>query len=670
MKKWLAGLALVAFATGTTTAAEWSPDVALKVKRVQTVGVSPEGTRVAYVVSTAVTDGERSEWLSHIHVAQADGSAVFTLTGGDKSSTNPVWSPDGKWIAFLSGRGPKDKDGKEPKPNLWRIRVDGGEAEPLTEETGGITAAAWSPDGKQIGFLMPDPPTEDEEKAAKEKRDARVLDEGLDMTGLYVVPVEKDAAGKRPTRRLTEGTISAGNAAGPAGFAWSPDGKSIAFAHQPTPHINDWPLSDISLVDVATGKTRSLASTKAAESDPFFSPDGKHIAYDQSNDPPTWRRRSRIALVTAAGGTSRLLAETPDLQPNLLGWTKDGQLLFGETHRTVNRLGVLSIDGKAPTFLSPDGMIVDSPSLNAAGTHVGFSSQAPDRAAEPFSSGLARFAPVQAAQVQELPALAYGRTEVVTWKAPDGREIEGLLTYPVGYTAGQKAPLVVIVHGGPAGVFTRTFTGGPTPYPVAGFATRGYAVLRPNVRGSTGYGFDFRNADYRDWGGGDYQDILSGVDALVARGMADPDRLGVMGWSYGGFMTSWIITQSARFKAASVGAGVTNLVSMQGTSDIPGFLPDYFGKELWDDGGADPLKAHSAMGHIGKASTPTLIQHGEQDLRVPITQGYELYTALKRRNVPVKMVTYPRTPHGIQEPKLMEDAMKRNLEWFDQWLKK
>jgi dipeptidyl aminopeptidase/acylaminoacyl peptidase len=166
----------------------------------------------------------------------------------------------------------------------------------------------------------------------------------------------------------------------------------------------------------------------------------------------------------------------------------------------------------------------------------------------------------------------------------------------------------------------------------------------------------------------DYQDLMTGVDHVIAMGVADPERMGVMGWSYGGFMTSWVITQTRRFKAASVGAGVTNLMSFTGTADIPGFIPDYFGGEFWDDGGLERWRRHSAMFNVKGVSTPTLIQHGEQDLRVPISQGYELYNALKRQGVPVTMVVYPRTPHGIQEPKLMRDALTRNLEWFDRWV--
>jgi dipeptidyl aminopeptidase/acylaminoacyl peptidase len=662
-------LALCLAGGSAAAAAPWSPDLAMRTRRVTQVRVSPDGGRVAFVVGSAVMEGKKSEWLSHVHVARADGTESFALTSGEHSSTAPAWSPDGKWIAFLSARGPVEKEGaRKPKANLWRIRVAGGEAEQLTDLKGGITALRWSPDGTQVAFVMPDPRTEEQEKADEEKRDVKVVEEDLAPLGLYVVPAERGADGARPPRRLTPRTHSVGNLANAADFAWSPDGRTIVFSHQPTPLINDWTRADVSTVEVATGAVRPLAATGAAEADPHFSPDGESIALVLSNDPTTWRRRARLAVVPAAGGAPRLLAETTDHQPDVVGWTRDGRILAEEAWRTTRRLIAVPVGGGAPGFVSGEDLFVGDPSLNDAGTHVGFVSQAPDRAPEAYVSALVPFAPVAVSRVQELPALDCGRTEVVAWKAPDGKEIEGLLTYPVGYAAGARVPLLVIVHGGPAGVFARTFTGGPTPYPVAGFAARGYAVLRANVRGSSGYGFDFRNANYRDWGGGDYRDIMSGVDALVAKGLADPERLGVMGWSYGGYMTSWVITQTQRFKAASVGAGVTNLMSFTGTADIPAFIPDYFGGEFWEEGGIDRWRGHSAMFHVGKVKTPTLIQHGEADLRVPVSQGYELYNALKRQGVPVRMVVYPRQPHGIQEPKFMLDAMQRNLEWFDRWV--
>jgi len=663
----------------------WSPEFAFKVKRVTLVRPSPDGLHVAFVVGTAAMEGEKSEWVSQVWVADADGKNAVQLTRGDKSSTSPTWSPDSQWIAFVSARG-ADKDAK---PNLWRIRIDGGEAEPLTDEKGGTAAPRWSPDGRQIAFLLTDAPGEDEEKAAKEKRDWRVVGEDVKRIRLAVIPAEKDGDGKRALRRLTSGDASVGDVEGPGHFDWSPDGKWIAFDHQPSALVDDWPKGDISLVEVATGNIKPLAATPAAEAAPSFSPDGGSVAYEASGVPVRWGGASRIQVVPVTGGTPRALAATFDERPVLLGWTQDGsRVIVSETHRTVARLAALPADGSAGVDITPADATVDAPALGGSRAMVGFTSQAPDRAPEAFvaevpvgrlyittttgarkrasAPRVSAWTPVQVSHVQDLPPVALGRTEVVSWSAPDGKTIEGLLTYPVGYTAGARVPLVVMVHGGPTGVFVRSYTGAPSPYSVAGFATHGFAVLRCNVRGSGGYGREFRYANYKDWGGGDYQDILSGVDALIAKGVADPDRLGIMGWSYGGYMTSWVITQTKRFKAASVGAGVTNLMSFTGTADIPSFIPDYFGGEYWD--AFDGWRARSAMFHVKGVTTPTLIQHGESDRRVPISQGYELYNALKRQGVTTKMVVYPRQPHGIQEPKLMRDAMIRNLEWFDQYV--
>ena len=267
----------------------------------------------------------------------------------------------------------------------------------------------------------------------------------------------------------------------------------------------------------------------------------------------------------------------------------------------------------------------------------------------------------------DFPKLQFGKTEVIRWKSTDGKEIEGLLTYPVGYQAGTKVPLILNVHGGPAGVFQQSFIGGRGSYPIATLASRGFAVLRPNPRGSSGYGADFRRANIKDWGMGDYHDLMTGVDKVIEMGVADPNRLGVMGWSYGGYMTSWIITQTKRFKAASAGAPVTNLMSFIGTADIPGFIPDYFGGQPWD--AMETYRKHSPMFNVKGVSTPTLIQHGEADIRVPISQGYEFYNALKQQGVPVRMIVLPRQPHGPNEPKMQVAAMQSNLDWFEKYLK-
>jgi dipeptidyl aminopeptidase/acylaminoacyl peptidase len=635
----------------------WTPDLMLAVKRVSTVVPSPDGARVAFVVAVAMMEGEKSEFNAQIHVANADGSQGFQLTRGDKSANSPRWSPDGQWLGFLSARG-------GDRTSLFRIRIAGGEAEQLTSEKGSITGFAWAPDGKSIAFLMTDPKTDDEEKAVKEKRDPRVIDEGEKLERLYVIPVEKNEEGKRPAKKLTAGELHV------TSIDWAPDGQSIVFSHQRTPKVFE--QNDISVVGLSGGEPTALVATKANESNPLYSRDGRSIAYLTSDDPPTWAFTAWVRVVPAGGGPSRSLAKTFDEQPALLGWSADGRSLYvSETHGTVNRVSSLPVDGGPPAIVSGPEVNTLGPSLNATGTVVGFAHMWSDKAPEPYVSTLQPFAPKQVATVQSLPSAAeapLGHTEVVKWKAADGMEIEGLLTYPVEYDRGRKVPLLVIVHGGPTGVFTQSFAGLPGPYPIPVFSARGYAVLRCNVRGSSGYGRKFRYANYQDWGGGDYRDIIAGVDHAIGMGVADPERLGIMGWSYGGYMTSWVITQAKRFKAASMGAGVTNLMSFTGTADIPGFIPDYFGGEYWD--AFDRWRGRSAMFNIKGVTTPTLIQHGEQDLRVPISQGYELYNALVRQNVPTKMVVYPRQPHGIQEPKLVKDAMERNLEWFDRWIKR
>lgn len=641
---------------------EWTPEMSLRVKGVGDVEVSPEGTRVAFAVSTPAMDSEKSEWISQIHVGSTDGRGVIQLTRGEKSATAPAWSPNGQWIAFLSPRAGS-------KTNIWRIRIEGGEAEQLTDEKGNISTFQWSPDGTQIAYVMVDAKSDAEERADREKRDAFVVDENFKRARLYVFPVEPNAEGKRPLRKLTSGDFHVGGQLGGRNFDWSPDSRQIVFTHQPTPRVDDWQKTDISLVEVASARITPLVSTAAAETQPFFSPDGTMIAYTASEIPARWAFAARVNLVRPTGEPIRALAETHDLKPSLVGWTRDGKyFLFSEVQGTVQRFSYLPIDGGPQVDLSPKAQMVLQPSLNLTGSHVGFVSESPDRPAEVYVTKLVRFEPKQVSTLQESFTAPLGKTEPITWKSTDSREVEGLLTYPVGYETGRRVPLLVIVHGGPAGVFTQQFIGGRSPYPVAVFAAKGYALLRCNVRGSSGYGREFRFANYNDWGGGDFRDIMSGVDALIERGLADPERLGIMGWSYGGYMTSWAVTQTKRFKAASVGAGVTNLMSFTGTADISDFIPDYMGGEYWDV--FDQWKAHSAMFHVKNVTTPTLIQHGDKDLRVPISQGYEFYNALRRQGVPVKMAVYPREPHGLQELKHQLDAMQRNVEWFEKWLAK
>jgi dipeptidyl aminopeptidase/acylaminoacyl peptidase len=637
---------ILAIALDANAQTTWTPELMLQVKRVGTPRPSPDGNRVAFVVGTPAMQADTSEWVSQLWLVHADGSNALQLTRAAKSSTAPEWSPDGKWLAFLSARSGSNQ--------VYRIPVAGGEAEQLTTQKGSVASFKWSPDGKLIAYTVTDPKSADEEKADKERRDAYVVDENYKFNRLHVLNLDD-----RKARVLNAGVTHI------SGFNWSPNSRDIVFTHSGTPLVFE--NQDVTAINVASGALTKIAATNAHESGGVYAPDGRSIAYTASDDPPTWAFTTHIYVAPATGGTTRQLGKTFDEQPSVIGWSSDGKnIFFSETHGTVNRLSSVAVAGGAPVTISGADVNVTAAALNATGTTAALISQWSDKPPEVFVTRLDKFAPRQVSRVHEPVSAPLGRTEAIRWKAPDGRDVEGLVTYPVGYTTGARVPLLTIVHGGPTGVFTQSYIATPGPYPVAAFAARGYAVLRVNPRGSSGYGRDFRYANYRDWGGGDYRDIMSGIDHLVQQGVADADQLGIMGWSYGGYMTSWVITQTKRFKAASVGAGVTNLMSFTGTADIPGFIPDYMGGDFWDN--FDTWRTHSAMFNIKGVSTPTLIQHGERDLRVPISQGYELYNALKRQKVPVRMVVYPRQPHGIQEPKLVLDAMQRNLDWFDRYI--
>ncbi len=655
---------LVLFAsaiTAQTGATAWDPEMQLKVRSVGTPRVSPDGKRMVYTVSEAVTTPEKSEFVSQIWMANIAAKENVQITFGDKSSTNPKWSPDGNWIAFTSNR-------KDNKNNLYLLSLNGGEAEPLTDVKSAVTTFAWSPDGRSIAFTMTDPKNEEEDKNDKAKNDFRWVDENLKMSRLYLLTIQKDANGKREPRKLTTSNYNVDE------FDWSPDSSRIAFSHSKTPVANDWTTSDVSIIEVATAKVAVLANTPAAESSPLYAPDGNSIAILVSDNPPRWAQTGVIQVFATNATNASNIAQPKSLiasydgQPSIAGWSADGRrIYFSEAKGTGTQIYALDVAANRIEEIKTSPAVYSAITLNRSGTTFAFVRQTPDTPGDAYVASVSDFSPVQISHVNaDLRMPSVGRTEVIRWKAKDGKEIEGLLTYPVGYQNGQRVPLILNIHGGPTGVFQQTFIGGRGVYPLATFASRGYAMLRPNPRGSSGYGTEFRRANMQDWGGGDYQDLMAGVDRVIEMGVADPDRLGVMGWSYGGFMTSWIVTQTHRFKAASAGAPVTNLMSFNGTADIPSFIPDYFGGQSWDV--MDRYQKHSPMFNVKGVTTPTMIQQGDADVRVPISQGYEFYNALKVQGVPTRMLVLPRQPHGPNEPKMQLAAMKANLEWFEKYL--
>ena len=529
-----ASILVVLFASAAS-AQMWEPEMHIKLKAVGVPRVSPDGSRVLYTINEAVTTADKSEFVTQIWMANVATKQNLQLTFGEKSSTNPQWSPDGKWIAFTSNR-------KDNRNQLYRLSIEGGEAEPLTDLKSAVSNFEWSPDGRSIAYTTTDPKTEEEEKNDKGRNDFRWVDENLKMSRLYVLPVNKDANGKREPRKLTTGNYTVGS------FDWSTDSSRIAFSHSRTPVANDWTTADVSIVEVANANVTVLANTPAAEDSPLYSPDGKSIALIVNDSPNRWAQSTTIQIFPASGGQPKPLMASYDGQPGLAGWSADSKrIYFSETKGTGTQLYVIDVAANRIDEIKTTPAVLAGLNLNSTGTTFGFVRQTSDTPPDAYIASVSNFAPVQITNVNadfKMPAL--GKTEVIRWKSKDGKEIEGLLTYPVNYQAGQRVPTILNVHGGPAGVFVQSFIGGRGVYPLAAFSSRGYAILRPNPRGSSGYGTEFRRANTKDWGFGDYQDLMTGVDKVIEMGVADPERLGVMGWSYGGYMTSWIVTQTKR----------------------------------------------------------------------------------------------------------------------------
>jgi dipeptidyl aminopeptidase/acylaminoacyl peptidase len=662
----------------------WTSESRVWYPLITETALAPDGAHVVYTLREPLVTETESRYLTHLYLTAVPDDArsgePIQLTCGPHSNHHARWSPDGAYLAFLSDRTTAGGEGAG-KTNIYVMRMAGGEPWALTAfKEVGVTDLAWSPDGQRIAFLVPQPPSADKLKARKARDDALVWDEDHEFQHVFTVPFSVAPRTLPEAIQLTRGRFHV------VQLGWLRDGARLAIVHQPTPLEDEWTGSRLALVlsDLDAGRgpfdvddLEELGTVGESGSMPMPSPDGAWIACVTGEQPVHWGGANRVVLYAIEGGESRPLVTTPDGLCWLLGWAADGASVYvAETSGLDTHIWSLDLSGESAT------PVLATPTCKTAmhspgGGMIAFSEETFLRPNSLWVWGAAD-SDVEGARFVTAPSMPDAwpdaplpEVEVLQWEPPDplpgGNSIEGILIYPFGYEDGEAVPLVVDVHGGPAGVFQRRYLGIPDTYcDVLAMAEKGMAVLRVNPRGSGGYGREFRFANYGDWGGGDFRDIMAGVDLLIDRGIANPERLGIMGWSYGGFMTSWAITQTDRFRAACVGAGVTNLMSFTGTSDIPSFLPDYFSAEFWED--LDAYRQHSALFQIHAASTPTLIQHGEADIRVPLAQGRELYNALKRRGIPVKMVIYPRQGHGIGEPRLVIDRLSRPVAWFVQWL--
>ena len=626
-------------------------DQVLSLKRAGSPQISPDGRSVAYTVRQ--TNWDDNAYDTQVWLADRTG-ATRQLTNSKKSSNAPAWSPTGLKIAFASDR--------TDKRQIYLINPTGGEAEPLTALDDGVGSFQWSPDGTRIAYTATEPKPAALKEREKKYGEFQVIDQEHRMTHLFVIDVATKA-----TRQLTTGTFVVG------GFDWSPDGRAIAFDHRVNADPASSETADISIVTVADGTLRKLVTRDGADTNPVWSPDGSRVAFQTPSVPgaPSFANRV-IAVISAAGGSIEPLTTSFDENPSIDAWKPNG-IFFSALQHTWSYLYRLDPASKAIVKLAPargDDWVGSSFSFSRDGADVAFLGADATSMAEVYVAPATLNAPRKLTDMNaQTSAWTASTLDVVSWKSQDGTTIDGILHKPADFDARRKYPLLVVIHGGPTGV-SRAVPFTSTTYPIDVWVSRGALVLEPNYRGSAGYGEKFRALNVRNLGIGDAWDVISGVDALIAKGSVDPARVATMGWSQGGYISAFLATHdSTRFKAISVGAGISDWMTYYVNTDIHPFTRQYLKATPWDD--PEIYAKTSPITYIKQAKTPTLIQHGDADQRVPPPNAFELYQGLQDQHVPVKLIIYKGfggIGHGPTKPKSHRAVMEHNLEWFDQYL--
>src|SRR5712692_7499751 len=605
-------------------------EVSLNLRSIAELQFSPDGGRLAFVVMEPAKGSER---LRRIWIYERQSGAARQFTYSAKSESVPRWSPDGKQLAFLSNR-------DEDQQQIFLMRADGGEGRAVTKGKRSVKTFEWSPDGARIAFLAPDAKTEEEEKKEKDKDDARVVDKEAKRARLWILDV---ATGE--TRALTKAHWNFDE------LAWLPAGGRVIVKGTERPESDEY-TERIYSVQVADGAMKEFVAPRGPFGKIRVAPDGKTISYvgprEDGPDP-----HDLMLLPVAAHAARNLTGASLDRPVEDYHWHADGSVVLLAANGFSNLLVSYSADGTRHD-LEPSPAAAGSLALAPNG-EIAFVSQSATQPQEVWlwdQKSVAR----QVSHLNDSWAqYTLSAPEFYKYKSFDGTEIEAALMKPQGADGKTKLPLIALIHGGPTGAWQDSIeTWGQL------LAARGYAVFYPNIRGSSGYGEKFIEMNRGDWGGGDYRDVMAGVDDLVKRGIADPKRLGIGGWSYGGYMSEWAITQTDMFKAAVSGAGLANLISEYGTEQGPSYDEWFYGVPYEREKVAGFLNS-SPFVYLKDAKTPTLILQGDADLTDPLGQSQELYRGLKRYGVETEMVVYPREPHGFREEKHLLDRLSRIL---------
>jgi len=628
-------------------------------KNVALSSISPDGRFAAYLVEE--TNWDENQFETEIWIASTQTGEKYQLTNGKNSSRAVRWSPDGKRIAFLSNR--------EGNQQIYLISPAGGEPVRLTNVKNGVNNMSWSPSGRYLAFTTNDSDSQ-ENIARREKYGSFEIFEGDGAgnsgakTHLWMIDVPLTGSEVLPTpRQLTEG-----NKFTVEFFKWSPDSERIAFSAPENSLPAFRKTSDIYVLKISDRSIVKIVDSSGPDSYPIWSPEGRNIAYQtMRGDPFRDYENSHIAIVPAEGGTPRLLTEKFDERTDLIAWSPDG-IYFVAPQKTYSHLFLLNPQTTEIKRLStPDNFTLQSISFSYDGQHIALLSADRNNYPEVSVTRAKLFAPKKLiSSGDQFKNFKHASPEVIKWQSTDGTPIEGVLIKPADFDSSKKYPLLVVIHGGPADV-SRAILQRETEYPVEQFAAKGALILKPNYRGSIGYGEKFRSLNVRNFGIGDYADIVSGVDYLVSQGNVDQNRIGAMGWSQGGYIAAFLATFGNKFKAVSAGAGVYDWKTYYTQGDAGKWVLDYMQATPWDD--PEIYRKTAVMSYLAKAKTPVLIQHGELDRRAPTSGAYELFRGLQDHNVPTKMVIYNGAGHGVQgTPKGRLSLMKDNYEWFERWL--
>ena len=610
--------------------------------------ISPDGKFVLYTSRGPVWDD--NEYRTQLWMANIETGETRQLTYAKESSYGASWSPCGKYIAFVSAR--------DEKSQVYVMPAFGGEARPVTKSETGIGSYAWSPDGKKIAYTATDEKSKHQKAVEKKYGGFMVFEEEFDINRLWLC----DVASGETEKLIERDELHVGN------FAWSPDGKTIAFGANPDSLLKSFSKSDLYLLDVESKEIKPLVTTEGPDGDPVWSPCGKYIAFDTGKGVDSFFLNSGIGVVPVEGGDPVYLTDSFDEDPGLAYWKEDG--IYFSAFQGMSR-HLFRIDPSSKQIVpvtSGEGMVASGFSLSKDGKKMAFTYVDADHFSEIYCSDVGNYEPkVLTSYSDQLDGWRLSTKEAISWKSTDGAEITGVLVKPADFDPAKEYPLLVIIHGGPTGIdYPMRFDSINTIYPLEQWCAKGAVVLMPNYRGSTGFGEAFRKLNYRNLGVGDYWDVISGVDHLIAQGFVDPEKLGAMGWSQGGYISAYITTFSDRFAAVSVGAGISDWVDYYYRTDITPFCVQYLGDTPW----ADPeiYRKTSPMTHINNAKTATLIQHGENDARVPINNGHKLYRGLKDRGIPVKFIIYKGFGHGISKPKERLALQTHNWQWFGKYI--